>query len=157
MGHGHLSSHGQTYFWSSSQCRTAASQRAFSVGTRAAGDASQDGINAPGGGVLVAILRRDVLHRHLVVSGGGAGRIVEELRLGARARLTAASRWAGRGEAAGVVAARAGDGRRAGRRWRGRPARGRARGARAARRELGVLGGRREGWQECERVNRRQR
>ena len=44
-----------------------------------------------------------------------------------------------------------------GRRRRGRPARGRARGARAARRELGVLGGRRGGWQECERVSRRQR
>jgi len=53
MGHGHLSSHGLTYFWSSSRFRTAASQRAFSVGSSApaaaaAGDASQDGINAPG-------------------------------------------------------------------------------------------------------------
>ena len=38
----------------------------------------QDGINPPGGGVRVAILRRDVPHRHLVVSGG-AGRIVEGL------------------------------------------------------------------------------
>jgi len=33
VGHGHLSSHGWTYFWSLSRFRTAASQRAFSDGT----------------------------------------------------------------------------------------------------------------------------
>jgi len=75
----------------------------------------------PRGGDRDGILRRDVPHRHLVLSGG-AERIVEGLRLGARERLTAASRWAGRGEAAtsctmesspralATVGARGGDG-----------------------------------------------
>ena len=123
MGHGHLSSHGLTLLIF--VARDVVVRRPVSAlsasAPAAAGDASQDGLNAPRGGVRVAILRRDEPHRHLVLSGG-AERIVEGLRLSARERLTAASRWAGRGEAAtsctmesspralATVGARGGDG-----------------------------------------------
>jgi len=161
MRHGHLSSHGLTYFWSSRRFRTAASQRAFSVGTRGRGDCFARRDKCPPGGCP---------RRHPAVRrAASTPRVVGVCGTHCGGTLSQRSREADRGVALGwprrgcyvvhdgVVAARAGDGRRAGRRRRGRPARGRARGARAARRELGVLRGRRGGWQECERVSRRQR
>jgi hypothetical protein len=50
MGHGHLSSHGLTDVWSSSRFRTAASQRAFSVGTRGRGGCFARRDKCPPGG-----------------------------------------------------------------------------------------------------------
>jgi hypothetical protein len=160
-GHGHLSSHGLTYFWSSSRCRTAASQRAFSVGTHGRGGCFARRDKCPPGGCP----RRHPAARRAASTPRGVGGCGTHCGGTSSRRSREADRgvalgWPRRGCYVvhdGVVAARAGDGRRAGRRRRGRPARGQTRGARAARRELGVLGGRRGGWQECERVSRRQR